>query len=158
MEQRRGACTAPYEALSQISAGTGLTLRSMASDFCRSKFRAVGRGKGGMRWGKDCLAVTLSWSWAVGTMEGTGGLGGTSLPCALSSPGPNMWSKVMWLEPEGPSSEAVGTRPLLLPLHRERSHRCPHLGASAGGNSRQGWAGQATRPGHFLGTGKGDAG
>lgn len=64
----------------------------------------------------------------------------------------------MWLETESPSSGAVGTRPPSPPLHQERSHRCPHLGASAGGNGHQGWAGQATRPGHFLGTGKGDAG
>ena len=90
MEVEAGGRNCPQQTPSpNFLGGIGLTLRSMASDFCRSKFRAVGRWKEGVRCERGCLAVILSWSWAGGgAMEGTGALEGTFLSCPLPSPGP----------------------------------------------------------------------
>ena len=62
MEVEPGGGNCPRQRPSpKFQRGTGLTLRSMASDFCRSKFRAVGRRKEGVRCERGCLAAILSW-------------------------------------------------------------------------------------------------
>lgn len=74
----------PTKPLHKFPEWISLTLRSIASDFCKSKFRAVGKQKEGVRQERRLVLLLASGSY----MEDAGGWGKTSLPYPLPSSGP----------------------------------------------------------------------
>jgi hypothetical protein len=81
----------------KCSGWVALTLRSIASDFCRSKFRAVGRwGKGGSGTG---AVFQLPWPASGGCAE-PWGLSKTSLPSPPTPQKKGQLIKIVWSDPD----------------------------------------------------------
>lgn len=130
------------------SPGWYFTLRSMASDFCRSKFRAEGR----WGWGRDKGRTRLL---CPASSKSNGGAWGLGQICFFLPFLRLVKFKLVWSDSASQRlSQIFGDPgPLVVPPS-STPHLSPHLGANEEENSHQGLAGRAAHPGHFLGTEK----